>query len=98
MVKIPNMLEENIDYELTPADNDHWHIRIKKGDFVESMVSFGAIKVDEEGDKLNFDFTLHSTPDPDLTVDNIELQKYVGKILESIMINNLNEMENANKD
>lgn len=93
MVKIPNMLEENVDYELTPADNDHWRIRIKQGDFIESVVSFGTIKVDEAGDKLNFDFTLHSTPDPDLTVDNTELQRYVGKILESIMINNLNEME-----
>lgn len=93
MVKIPNMLEENVDYELTPANFDQWHIRIKQGDFIESVVSFGTIKVDEEGDSLNFDFTLHSTPDPDLTVDNIELQRYVGKILESIMINNLNEME-----
>lgn len=87
------MLEENIDYELIPADNDHWHIRIKQGDFIESVVSFGSIKVDEEGDKLNFDFTLHSSPDPDLTVDNIDLQRYTGKILESVMINSINEME-----
>jgi len=93
MVKIPNMLEENIDYELLPADNDHWHIRIKQGDFIESVVSFGSIKVDEVGDKLNFDFTLHSSPDPDLTVDNIDLQRYTGKILESVIINSINEME-----
>jgi len=93
MVKIPNMLEENIDYELIPADNDHWHIRIKQGDFIESVVSFGSIKVDEVGDKLNFDFTLHSSPDPDLTVDNIDLQRYTGKILESVIINSINEME-----
>ena len=94
MVKIPNMLEENVDYELTPAGNDHWHIRIKKGDFVESVFSFGAIKVNEDADMLNFDFTLHSTPDPDLSTENLDFQKYVGKVLESIMINNLNEMEN----
>lgn len=94
MVKIPGMLEENIDYELIPADNDHWHIRIKKGEFVESVISFGAIKVDEKNDSLNFDFTLHSSPNPDLTVDDIDLQRYTGKILESVIVNNLNEAEN----
>ena len=93
MVKIPNMLEENIDYELIPAAGEHWHVRIKQGEFIECTVSFGAIKVDEVGDKLNFDFTLHSTPDPELTVDNLDLQRYVGKVLESVMITNINEME-----
>ena len=29
MVKIPNMFEENVQYELIPGDNDHWYIRIK---------------------------------------------------------------------
>ena len=94
MVKIPGMLEENIDYELIPADDDHWHIRIKKGEFIETVISFGAIKVDEKNDSLNFDFTLHSSPNPDLTVDNIDLQRYTGKILESVIVNNLNEAEN----
>ena len=93
MVKIPGMLEENTDYELIPADDDHWHIRIKTGDFIESVISFGSIKVDEKNDCLNFDFTLHSSPDPDLTVDNFELQKYAGKVLEGVLVNNLNAME-----
>ena len=95
MVKIPNMLEENTDYELIPAldKNDYWNIRIKTGDYIECVVSFGTIKVDETGDKLNFDFTLHYSPDDNITVDDYGLQKYVGKILESILINNLNEME-----
>ena len=35
MVKIPNMLEENVDYELVVADHDHWHIRILNGEFIE---------------------------------------------------------------
>ena len=87
------MLEENIDYELIPAEEEHWHIRIKEGDFVESVISFGAIKVDEKNDMLKFDFNLHSSPDPDLTVDDEDLQRYTGKVLESVMINNLNAME-----
>ena len=57
MVKIPNMLEENKDYELIPGDDDHWHIRIKTGEYIESVISFGSIKVNEESLEMNFDFT-----------------------------------------
>jgi len=95
MVKVPGMLEENVDYELIPSNdkNDYWNIRIKNGEFIESIINFGKIKVNEKEDSLNFDFTLIYSPDDDLTVDSIDLQKYAGKILESILINNLNEME-----
>lgn len=90
------MLEENIQYELIPSSdkNDYWWIRIKEGDFIESIISFGQIRVDEKNDCMNFDFNLHYSPDEDLTVDNIELQRYAGKILESVIVNNLNDMEN----
>jgi len=94
MIKIPGMFHENKEFELTPGDDDHWHIRIKEGEFIESIISFGNIKIDEKEDSLKFDFTLHSSPDPDLTPDNTDLQWFAGKILESIMIDNLNKMEN----
>ena len=96
MVKIPNMLEENVHYELIPAadKNEYWNIRIKEGDFIESIINFGQIKVREDMDSMTFDFTLIYSPDEDLTVDNLELQKYAGNILQSIIINNLNEMDN----
>ena len=88
------MYLENKEYELIPGDDDHWHIRIKEGEFIESVVSFGSIKMNEVDDKLSFNFFLHSSPDPDLTVDNVELQRVMGKILESVLIDNLNKMEN----
>ena len=88
------MFHENKEFELTPGDDDYWHIRIKEGEFIESIISFGNIKIDEKEDSLKFDFTLHSSPDPDLTPDNTDLQWFAGKILESIMIDNLNKMEN----
>lgn len=94
MVKIPNMLEENKDYELIPGDDDHWHIRVKTGEYIESVISFGSIKVNEESLEMNFDFTLHYSPDDDLSVDDTDLQKYAGKILESVLMNNLEKMEN----
>ena len=94
MVKIPNMLEENIDYELIPGDEEYWHIRIKNGEFIESVISFGNIKFDDNSAEMNFDFNMHFSPDNELSVDNVDFQKYAGKILESILVNNLNEMEN----
>jgi len=93
MVKIPGMLKENEDYELVPGVDEHWHIRVKTGDFIESVISFGQIKVDEKADSLKFDFTLHYSPDDDLTVEDYNLQKYAGKILESVLMNNLEKME-----
>ena len=46
MVSIPNMFEENVQYELTPGDDEHWHIRIKEGEFIESVISFGKITME----------------------------------------------------
>ena len=96
MVKIPGMLIENQDYELIPSsdeDDKHWHIRIKTGEFVESVISFGQIRIDEKKDLMNFDFNLHYTPDDELTVDNINLQRYAGKILEAVIVNAINDVE-----
>ena len=93
MVKIPNMLVENEHQELVPSDTEHWQIRIKTGEFIESLISFGKIIVDESADSLKFDFTLHYSPDPDLTVDSIGLQKHAGKILESVVMSTLENTE-----
>ena len=94
MVKIPNMFEENVQYELIPGDNDHWHIRIKEGEFIESVISFGKISIEEDSPIVSFDLTLQFSPDQELTSDNVDLQTYAGKILESVIVNNLNEKEN----
>lgn len=93
MVKIPNMFEENVEYELIPGDNDHWHVRVITGDFIECVISFGQIKLKDD-EFLSFDFTLHYSPDPDLTEEDYNLQKYAGKMLESLIMRTINEMEN----
>lgn len=87
------MFEENVQYELIPGDDDHWHIRIKEGEFIESVISFGKIRIEEDSPVISFDLTLQSSPDEELTTDNADLQKYAGKILESVIVNNLNEQE-----
>ena len=90
MVTIPGMFEQNKQFELIPGDDDHWHIRIKEGEFIESVFSFGDIKIDNRSDTLKFNVTLHYSPDEDLSVDNTEFQRYAGKVLESVMMENLN--------
>ncbi len=90
MVTIPGMFEQNKQFELIPGDDDHWHIRIKEGEFIESVFSFGDIKIDNRSDTLQINVTLHYSPDEDLSVDNTEFQRYAGKILESVMMENLN--------
>lgn len=77
------------DYELIPAEEDDqaWAVRILSGDYVETVIRYGTISVKEENDQgiLSFDFTIVSSPDPDLTSDNKELQQYVGDVLQAVI-------------
>lgn len=86
-------LKENIDYELVPSGDDAWHIRILEGDFVESVVQFGAVKVNEKTGEVNFSFELISSPDPDLTEENIGLQNHAGELLLSIIETSLEKSQ-----
>jgi len=76
------------DYELIP-DNDNindWNVRILSGDFVETVLKFGAISINEKGkDIMTFNFDVISSPDSELTVDNTELQEYAGDLLQAII-------------
>jgi hypothetical protein len=83
-------LKEGVDYELTPSkdsDNDQsWDIRILEGDYVETVIRFGNIKLDGESGCLNFNFVIQSTPNNDLDENNVDFQNYVSDILESVLI------------
>ena len=46
-------LEENVHYELVPGNTDHWDIRVLKGDYIETVFNFGAIKVTENDNSVN---------------------------------------------
>jgi hypothetical protein len=86
---------QNKDYELVPAGEDQWHIRILTGDFTETIFQFGYISIDEdfEGDDgeglMRYNFDIISTPDPTIATDNIDdnepLQETVANILLSLM-------------
>lgn len=81
-------LVELKDYELIPDSNniDDWNVRILSGNYVETVLKYGAISINEQGkDVMTFNFDVISSPDSELTVDNIELQEYAGDLLQAII-------------
>jgi len=78
---------ENVDYALSPSDNDvdHWNIRLMTGEFADTVFAFGAIGLKE--DNLTFDFEIISSPYPDLKVSDTRLQSIAGEVLYSVMDN-----------
>ena len=83
-------MKENIDYELVPDKDDHWNIRILTGEFVETVINFGAIKVADNGEELNFDFSVPYSSVGD-SCDNVDLQSTAGSILLAIIENSIKE-------
>lgn len=82
------VLKENIDYQLVPApDHDQdWAVRILTGDYVETVLKYGAIgfNEDEEG-MMTFNFEVIESPDTDLTAADEDLQEYAGDLLQQII-------------
>ena len=79
---------EGVHYELIPSDEHEqaWNVRILEGDFVETVLQYGAISFNKvrEGE-MNFNFSIVSTPDPDLETTNLDLQEEAGNILQSVI-------------
>ena len=76
------------DYELIPDANDQdlWNVRVLTGTYNETVLKFGAISFNEEGEGvMTFNFNLVYSPDPDLTIENVDLQEYAGDLLQAII-------------
>ena len=88
MTKTPvtEQWKQNVDYELIPGENNHWKVRVLKGDFIECVFHYGDVNFTDEDMMITFDFTLDYTPDSDVQSDNVELQKVASNILHSILI------------
>ena len=88
MNEIESKLSEKVHYEIIPSENPHgWDIRILE-EYPETVISFGAIEfsgVDGDDGHISFNFTIVSTPDTDLSVDDLTFQEYVGRILSSVI-------------
>lgn len=81
--------KENEHYELIPDPNSsqEWQIRVMKGDYTETILQYGGIRVDgtEEDPLLSFDFRVVTSPDPDLSPSDPDLQNFAGDLLVSII-------------
>ena len=85
-----DMLVEGEDYELVLPENyesdQAWDVRFLKGDYIETVVRYGNVAVDDTDDtRLNFNFVIQYTPDTILTEDDDGLQEYAGHVLLSII-------------
>lgn len=82
--------KENETYKFEPADDDHeqaWNIRVLDGMFNETVIQYGTIEANGEGEEafLSFNFSVVSSPDAELTSDNEQLQEEAGDILQEIL-------------
>ena len=92
MNDIELQLSEDIHYQIIPqADNEHgWDVRLLE-DYPETIIRFGNVKFEGENENdengyLSFNFSIVSSPDGDLDVDNdLTFQQYCGRILTSII-------------
>lgn len=88
---------ENVDYELIPSEGENWDIRILSGDFTETVLKFGELKVSEDEEHMTFSFDVVSSPDGELSESNTDLQEYASMILSSILENSVATLENQQK-
>lgn len=92
--ELTTALKENEDYELIPGQGENWDVRLLEGPFPETVVAFNQLKVSDDGEHLRFNFDLISSPDPDLTEENEELQQHMADVLNAILENAAAIMEN----
>lgn len=80
--------DENVTYQLVPGDqgDQHWLVRFLEGPFPETVIQYGAISFNEAAENMmSFNFFIESSPDPDLSIDNVELQEFAGDVLQEII-------------
>jgi len=82
-----NKKSEGVYYELIPSDehSQAWHVRILEGDYIETVLQYGAISFNEVKDCMTFNFSVVSSPDADLTSEDEGLQIEAGDILQEII-------------
>jgi hypothetical protein len=88
---ILDTLSERVHYDIIPSmeNETDWHVRINE-EFPETIIHFGAIEftgknADDPDGNISFNFKIVSTPDPELSINDLTLQQYSGRILNSIL-------------
>ena len=80
--------KENQTYQLVPGEegDQHWLVRFLEGPYAETVIQYGSISVnDEEEGTMSFNFFVESSPDSELTSDDVDLQLWASDILQEII-------------
>ena len=85
-----NLLRENEDFALVPLDNDPdgWGVRFLNGPFVETVVQYGTVTFDGKEGCMKFNYDIISSPDPELTTENLKLVQHATKVLCAVIVDN----------
>lgn len=78
-------MQENVDYELVPDDDNGWNLRILTGPFIETVFKFGLLQVTEDGEHLRYNTDIISTPNDEISDDNEDWHQATGDILINIL-------------
>lgn len=80
--------KENQTYQLVPGEegDQHWLVRFLEGPYAETVIQYGSISVnDEEEGIMSFNFFVESSPDSELTSEDVDLQLWAGDVLQEIL-------------
>ena len=74
-------------FEIIPSHDDEkvWNIRIIDGNFIETIIQYDAIGINEDEETLTYSFKVISSPIENLTADDDNLQVVAGNILINIL-------------
>lgn len=83
---LSDKLSEGIHFDIVPAENDSmaWHVRINE-EYPETVIQFGAVEFDGKTDMLHYNMEIISSPDPDLTTEDLTFQEYCARILSEVI-------------
>ncbi len=84
---------EGVHFELIPSHEHEqaWNIRILVGQFVETVIQYGAIRFNEIPGNMSFNFFVVSSPDENLTSEDLDLQKEAAAILEQVIADGIKD-------
>jgi hypothetical protein len=74
-------------FEIIPSHDDEkvWNIRITDGDFIETVIQYDAVGINEDEETLTYSFKVISSPIEGLSSDDDNLQVIAGNILINIL-------------
>ena len=88
-------LVEDKHYQIIPdkGDDQAWNVRIMTGPYTETVLKYGVVKFNGKGKEkyMSFNFDIISTPDTELTKENLKLQEFAGNLLEQVMARGIEE-------